>query len=468
MAGKNKTQEEKQENFLKLAHKIHGDKYDYSKTVYTRTCDKLEIICPIHGSFWMLPYCHVGKQHQGCPECGKVKRNNSLRSNKEEFVRKAREIHGDKYDYSKVEYVGADEKVTIICPKHGEFYQRPRIHLCGRGCNDCGLESMAEKERMTTDQFIEKARKIHGNRYDYSKVDYKKSEEEICIICPEHGEFWMTPHWHIRGGNCPKCSCKYPLGEEKFIEMARKIHGNKYIYDQVEYKNNQTKVKIICPTHGVFEQVPSSHLSGSGCPKCGDLRTSEREALSHEEFITRSKEIHGNKYDYSKTLYNRGHISVTITCPEHGDFTQLPQKHLGGHGCPECGKSYNIKEEQTLSKLKKEFDQIECQKRFDFLSFGSGVMKLDFYLPEYNVAIEYHGIQHFKPVSMFGGEDAFNKQRERDLRKYNLCKEHGIKIYYLCSTKDLNSLNYFEKLYNNIDKMIKDIKNNKNENIMNT
>ena len=185
---------------------------------------------------------------------------------KEEFIAKAKLVHGDKYDYSKVEYVGALTKVCIICPKHGEFCQEANSHLRGQGCPKC----KSKKQTCTTDEFIAKAKKIHGDKYDYSKVNYVNNYTKVCIICHEHGEFWQTPGAHLRGQGCPKCkSKKQTCTTDEFIAKAKKIHGDKYDYSKVEYVNRKTKVCIICPKHGEFWQTPSAHLRGQGCPKCG-------------------------------------------------------------------------------------------------------------------------------------------------------------------------------------------------------
>lgn len=191
----------------------------------------------------------------------------SKKSTKEEFIEKARKIHGDKYDYSKVDYLNGKTKVIIICPEHGEFLQAPEKHLTGQGCPYCCNTLKGTKE-----SFIEKARKVHGNKYDYSKVEYKNNKEKVCIICPEHGEFWQDPHNHLKGKGCPECGklllsvSKYDA--ESFIEMANVVHKGKYDYSKVEYITAKHKVCIICPEHGEFWQSPWHHLSGCGCPQC--------------------------------------------------------------------------------------------------------------------------------------------------------------------------------------------------------
>ena len=193
---------------------------------------------------------------------------------REEFIAEAREVHGDKYDYSKVEYVSNDTKVCIICPEHGEFWQVPFSHLLGIGCPKCGSSKIWEKRgRITTEEFVNRSKELHGDKYDYSKVEYKTMKTKVCIVCPEHGEFWQLPYVHLRGQGCDKCgdksiASKLSMGGAKFIEKATKVHGNRYDYSKVEYKNNSTKVCIICKEHGEFWQTPNAHLKGQNCPKC--------------------------------------------------------------------------------------------------------------------------------------------------------------------------------------------------------
>ena len=119
-----------------------------------------------------------------------------MKYSKEQFVLKARETHGWKYDYSKVEYINSRTKICIICPEHGEFWQTPHSHLRGRGCPKCKLQNAT----LTTEEFIRRAKEMHGDKYDYSKVVYKKNNEKVCIICPEHGEFFIYPKGHINKG----------------------------------------------------------------------------------------------------------------------------------------------------------------------------------------------------------------------------------------------------------------------------
>lgn len=185
----------------------------------------------------------------------------------EQWLIDARKVHGDKYRYPKV-YVNQDAPLTIVCQEHGEFKQNPRIHLRGAGCPDCRKHRKWSTKRLTNKQFLEKAKMRHNNKYAYASK-YTISKAYITIICPVHGVFEQTATSHLNGAGCPKCRAdKMFMGTDKFIEKAQFIHGDKWNYSLVDYKSSYIKIKIICRDHGIFEQVPYSHLWGNGCPTC--------------------------------------------------------------------------------------------------------------------------------------------------------------------------------------------------------
>lgn len=179
-------------------------------------------------------------------------------------------VHNDRYDYSLVEYKNSHFKIKIICSEHGIFEQSTSCHLQGIGCPECGKKKRAVSRMKTNEQFIEEAKEKHGNRYDYSLVEYKGSHHNICIICKEHGEFWQLPIHHLKGSNCSKCSGNNKKTTEDFIEESNKIHNSKYDYSKTHYEQIFKKVKIICPIHGEFEQIPKHHLNGHGCEECSN------------------------------------------------------------------------------------------------------------------------------------------------------------------------------------------------------
>jgi Zn finger protein HypA/HybF involved in hydrogenase expression len=226
-----------------------------------------------------------------------------------EFINKAITIHGDKYDYSLVDYKKSKLEVIIICKEHGKFKQTPNSHLQNRGCPKCG-----GKNKLMTNEFIEKAKLIHDNKYDYSIVDYINNSTHIKIICDIHGVFKQTSDSHLRGSGCPKCANKNVTTNE-FIIKAKLIHVKKYDYSLVNYINNISKVKIICYTHGIFEQTPNSHLNGEGCPTC---KSSKGELL-----IKKYLDEHNVEYIKEKIFDNCRGIKRTLSF----DF-YLPKQNM--------------------------------------------------------------------------------------------------------------------------------------------
>jgi hypothetical protein len=235
----------------------------------------------------------------------------------QDFIERARKIHGDKYDYSKVDYINAQTKVCIICPQHGEFWQTPNDHLNGHGCKECMRYSNSQRLAFTLTDFINKSKEVHGNKYDYSKVSYINNKTKVCIICPIHGEFWQTPNGHINGNGCPICGKESSINSKKhtkntFLEKAIGIHGLKYDYSKMVYKSSKTKICIICPVHGEFWQRPTNHLEGQGCPLCKESNL--------------EKEIAKYLYE-NKIKYERGFKDKWLG-KQHLDF-YLPKYNIG-------------------------------------------------------------------------------------------------------------------------------------------
>lgn len=554
------TKEEKQNKFIDKLNKLYGNKYDYSKVDYYDSKSKITLICPIHGEFTI----NASELLKGC-DCKKCR-------HEKEFIEKSKEIHNNKYDYSKVIYHHCNKPVCIICPEHGEFWQKPSHHLNGNGCKLCSKIKVAKQNRLTQNEFIEKANKIHNNRYDYSKSKYITWETPVCIICPEHGEFWQKPAQHLREAGCTKChydkiekskqeyidefkkqmiskfgniidfsemnfknsntkiklKCKIhgiiyekttlaflksktfcncinkvePKKEKNtinykqlfinkinekypnrfdcsnieyvnsytditildnltnkhiiikpnnllrtgikdkstdFIEKAKKVHGDKYDYSKVEYIDSKTPVCIICPIHGEFWQKPNSHLSKHGCQKCaGNVK------WNINDYITEAKKVHGNKYDYSKTIFKQVCDVITVTCPIHGEFNIRAHVHIRGGGCQKCNGSGG--EQIVMTFLNNKNIKYDFNKFFKWMD----KLQLDFYIPEYNAAIEVQGEQHFKENNFF---DKLNEQLKRDNKKRKLCEENNVRLFYFATYK----YDFPYKVYTDLNEMWKDI-----------
>lgn len=299
----------------------------------------------------------------------------------------SRKVHGNKYDYSNLKYGKNNlDKVSIICPIHGEFRQSPSYHLQGVGCPSCGLEICKNSRRGNVEDFIRKSKKIHKNIYDYSKV---------------------------------------------------------------KYVNISTKVKISCPIHGEFEQTPAAHyVLKQGCPKCGIEKQRQSSSFTLTDFIKKSKHIHGNLYDYSKVNYVNCHTDIIIICKEHGEFSQLPLNHLKRNGCPKCQSSYG--ENEILKFLKSNRIECITQKTFNACRNPktNKMLPFDFYIPSKNLLIEYDGKHHFI-IGRFGKHKStineLKKTQYRDKLKTDFANLNGITLLRIKYT-DLNHINEILKL----------------------
>lgn len=253
---KNKTKEQ----FIEQGKIKHGNFYDYSKVNYTKYNVKVCIVCPVHGEFLQKPSCHLTPA--GCPKCAIARRSKTQEQIIKDFILS----HENKYDYSKVKYVDDSTKVCIICKEHGEFWQEPSSHKRGHGCPKC-YETTRTKSQ---ENFICDARKVYGDVYDYSKVNYIGHRERVCVICAIHGEFFPTAVGHlVREEGCPKCNLENK--QKEFINRALFVHCGAYDYSRVEYKGQNKKVCIICPKHGEFWQLAKNHIKGYRCEKCKKL-----------------------------------------------------------------------------------------------------------------------------------------------------------------------------------------------------
>lgn len=240
-----------QEQFIIKANIVHSNQYDYSKSIYVKNNIPLIIICPKHGEFQQMPYLHL--QGEGCPECAKEKRKGSLKKEGHVFISQIKEIFGDKYDYSKVEYINNKIPVTLICKEHGEFQQIPSCLLKGRGCQKCSKKEKSVRTlQKNTYNFIRKSSIIHNFKYDYNKVRYKKSNEEVEIICPIHGSFWQKPVYHMLGNGCPECAKDISVSKDE-IEIRNFILSinDDVMFNKRTILTNNRELDIYIPKYNV-------------------------------------------------------------------------------------------------------------------------------------------------------------------------------------------------------------------------
>lgn len=407
---------DKNKSIIHEFKKIQNDnKYDYSLVNYIDGRTPVKIICKEHGEFDQRPIDH--KQGKGCRKCSGVYQMTS-----DEYLSAVKKKYPN-YDFSKTKYVNKKNKIIVIDEDGFEYLIDPYAFINGR---DFGIKSLID----INSYLINRYKKVHGDKYSYEKVKYSGNQKNIIITCKEHGDFLQTPGAHQNGAGCPKCARNSKHDLESIIEeikpilgenidysklifnsskdirifdennlehkvslsnikkhgkltienainktsffkfKANKIHNGKYDYSKLDYKDANTKIKVICKEHGIFEQLPSVHLR-SNCPKC----TSS--FMNTEYFIEKAIEFHGDKYDYSLVEYQKTDIKVKIICPTHGEFEQVPNSHLNGRGCPTCvrfTKSYKLNLLNELSAT----DLLNMDPFDLFIIIGQGKLPDDF------------------------------------------------------------------------------------------
>ena len=513
-APRNASPDEKTRAFVERARAIHGEEYDYSRVRYKTSDDPVEVMCSKHGPFYPIPYNHLGRRKTGCDSCGAERRTLMMRQrHKKTFLTKAEKKHGDKYDYSRADYQGNETPVVIICSVegHGPFRQSPHEHLGGSGCQKCGN---ANKNRARSEKasatFVPRARKKHGRKFDYSRVKYQGADKHVLVGCRKegHGFFPITPNNHLNGWGCPECKkdklrALKTYTKKEFVALAREVHGDKYRYSG-KYLNGRTQMEMECPIHGPFKQPPHSHLQGRGCRTCGDGRTRQAGCYTHEEFVAKARAAHGDKYSYPEQ-YQRSDCHIKIICPKHGPFPQLPSDHVQGHGCDKCrtdlaAERYRKDHETFLREARAIHGEryaylgvytsnrkpitIICpdhgpftQKPVSHINRKAGCpacsqskgeravalvleslkivyvremkfdecrskspLPFDFWLPDHNTLIEYDGEQHFVSNLFFGGDEGLKDLQRRDGIKTRYARMSGKRLIRVkFSVEDIES-----------------------------
>lgn len=293
---------------------------------------------------------------------------------KEIFIQRAREIHGEKYDYSKVEYVNANSKVCIVCSKHGDFWQRAWNHLDGRGCNICAHEYV---QGALTTRTQDKCYKI-AKQFTTFK-DFRLQQYSIYSAALKNG--WLKDYtWLKYSINMSKPKKKrHFYTQEEFVFEIQKQYGQKYDCSLVKFVNMKTPISLICKEkgitgieHGLFHIRPDNLLNlHQGCPQCGIIKRNISQSLTLPNFINRANQIHNDKYDYSKTNYKNVKTKIIIICPLHGEFTQTPFNHLMGKGCPYCSHNAKIWNKENCEQEAKKY-----QYAHDFRLHAPGALNV--------------------------------------------------------------------------------------------
>lgn len=365
----------------------------------------------------------------------------------ETFIKKTKEIHGNRYDYSITEFKSTRDKISYICPKHGIITQRAGAHLLGQGCSKCAYDL----RKNSSENFIKRAKEIHDSKrkeqnlppYDYSKTKYTGSEDYVTVICPIHGEFKQLAHVHLSGSGCIKCgqitaankNQRYSTSE--FIKECKLIHDKKrvkqglqpYNYSKTEYYGMEYYSTFICPIHGEFKQLALTHLQGSGCPKCANNRIKQKLSYSLKEWEQKGHEIHDKIrikqglgiYQYRALIEKENQKFLEIYCPECGEnFIKNAALHLSQkQGCPICSNRLRA------SKFEIEFQNFLDSLNIKYKTNDRKILKgkeLDIYIPEKQIAFELDGLHWHS--------DLFISDTSH-LSKTNECEKQGIQLIHV-------------------------------------
>lgn len=464
-----KTGKLSQIEFIKRSKKLFPRKYDYSLTIFENTGELVTIICKKagHGPFTQLAGNHLTGR-EGCEKCARenlgrtptkslskrsINRSSTLKAKRltqDEFERRARDKHKNRYDLSKAVYETQYDTVTVICKDHGPFLIAPHNLWRGGNCPLCAKTDSGNSRRLNPKVFLQRAIKKHKKNYDLSEVNYTTAKVKITPICKDHGKFEVLPANFLKGTGCPHCSSeehvelmKSASFRKDIVKSFVAIHGERYDYSKVDYQGLGKKVEIICKKHGSFYQLPSIHLENKGCQKCGAVDRADAQRLTQEEVLSRFKELHGDRFDYSQFRYIDNKTKSIIICREvgHGPFKMRASSHFEEQGCPKCA---DPKGERRIAKWLNDH-KIEHIQQFSILPpnarNNSFRLRYDFLLPEINLLIEYDGEQHYRPVRFHGMSEAksieiFEITQKRDRAKNRWAKKNGYALLRISYTED--------------------------------
>lgn len=333
-----------------------------------------------------------------------------------EFIARATEVHGGRYDYSKVSYRYAREKVEIVCPEHGSFWQAPHKHIHAKhGCPACKPTA-----RVTEAAFVARVREVHGDSLSVAPGTFTKMFARVKMVCEKHGVFEPLASNVVNNrSGCPKCAAELRGVQQRltkgvFVARAEQVHGNRYGYEEAVVSDSTTPITIVCSTHGPFQQSPAKHLTGHGCPVCGVEKRTSGITKSREQFVLDAVAVHGDSYDYSRFEYSQARSAGMIVCRKHGPFEQTPDAHLAGKGCPRCTSQVSKWEAEVADFLRE--SGITCERT-------RKVAGVEFDLYAEGVAIECNGL--------YWHSDRFTNARMRHLEKTRAARAAGVRLLHI-------------------------------------
>lgn len=404
-----------QAEFLeKVAERLRGP-LNLSRFEYSGSAGKGVAICPVHGEF--LISANALMNGIGCKPCSRAESGRKRAMTQEGFILRATEVHGGKYDYSKVAYVNSQKPVIIVCPSHGEFFQSANAHLRGQGCRRCSAESIGDRCRLTQEEFVSRLEALNTG-YGLNLVRYGGMDKPVTLVCKDHGPFSATAgNVLYRKSGCPRCAneltglrSRKPL--DYYVEKSRAVHGDRFEYLEIEYQGAAAYLRVLCRDHGEFLQLAQDHIKGVGCSKCAV------EIYDHPSFINVATRVHGSRYDYSQAIYNKALSKVIICCKDHGPFTQTPSSHINGQGCPRCANVGPSDAQVEIANFMRQFTDV-----MEEAPIGESRKRVDVFLPEYSLAIEYHGL--------IWHSTRFKSDPREDYKKHRQLEALGVRTIHI-------------------------------------
>ena len=452
---------QKDNEFIIKAREVHGDKYDYSKVNYVNNKTKVCIICPKHGEFWQIPSSHL--RGIGCNKCGIEKRSKAQTLTTEEFIEKAREKHGGKYDYSRTVYNGCYGKVKIICPIHGEYEQAAYSHLNGHGCPKCMSEKNSKAMLMTTDEFIKKAKKVHYyENNDYSNVDYQGTKIPVEIVCEKGHHYMQMPNKHLNGHSCPYCSHNISNQEHEIVEFIRGL-GIEVQTNQRNILNDNKEIDIFIPSHNIAIEFDGLYWHNSSmkennyhinktneCEKKGIrlIHIFEDEWMNKKDIVkSRIKNILGKT---PNKIYGRNCVISEISYKEAKDF--LETNHIQGYSVSSIRYGLYHKNElvavMTFCGLRKNLGKKNLENVYELLRFCN---RLDTIVIGGADKLLSHFIKDYKPNEIISYADRrWSQGNLYEKLNFSLYNVSSPNYFYVIGRQRFNRFNFRK------DRLVKD------------